>query len=167
MYLAFTESTLHWLHCNNTLGHQCLTRVPAVLVGAQVRLHLHSSSGNPGRETIHGARGGVDPPTAGAARHHVGQVRPERRREEAVDDGVAARVEVAKDKQYVVDILGRVLDHVWLEPIPDPQQVVRRPTDDEGADDDHGHLQGLHPRLGDHVCSTASEALLAVWRHTT
>lgn len=162
MYLSCPESTQQWLRGNSTLGRQSLTRVPTVLVGAQVRLHLHRSSGHPGREAVHGARGGVDPPAAGAARHHVGQVGPERRREEAVDDRVAARVEVAKDEEEVVDVLWRVLDHVGLEPVPDAQQVVRRPADDEGADDDHGHLQGLHPGLGDPVCSAAAQALLAV-----
>lgn len=97
--------------------------------------------------------------TAAAAGGDVG---PEGGRVEAVDDGVAAGVEVAEDEEEVVDVLRRVLDHVGLEPVPDAQQVVRRPADDEGADDDHGHLQGLHPGLGDPVCSAASEALLAV-----
>lgn len=133
-----------------------------MLVGTQVRLHLHGSSGPPDREAVYGARGGVDPSPAGAARHHVGQVGPERWREEAVDDRVAARVEVAEDEEEVVDVLWRVLDHVGLEPVPDAQQVVRRPADDEGADDDHSHLQGLHPGLGDPVRSAASEALLVV-----
>lgn len=134
-----------------------------MLIGAQIRLHLHRGSGRPDREAVHRAGGGVDPPPAGAAGHHVGQVGPERRREEAVDDRVAARVQVPKDKEQVVHVLWRVLDHVRLEPVPDAQQVVGRPADDEGADDDHAHLQGLHPGLGDPVCPAASEALLVVW----
>lgn len=151
--------------CNkasSNLESHCLTRVAAVLVGAQVRLHLHASSGDPNRKTIHRAGRGISVPTTTAACHHVSEVSPERRREEAVDHWVAARVQVAKDKKYVVYILWRMLDHLWLKPVPDPQQIVGGPADDEGANDRYGHLKGLHPCLGYHVCSSASKALLTV-----
>lgn len=146
--------------------HHCLTGVPTVLVWAQIRLHLHSSSSTSRRQTIHGARRGVVGLETTAARHHVSEVGPERWRVEAVDDRVTACVQVAKDKQYVVHILRCVLDNGWLEPVPDPQEVVGCPTDDKGADNHNGHLEGLHPGFGYHVCSTASQAVLTICRDT-
>lgn len=136
--------------------------VPTMWVGAQVRLHLSGGTGDPTRQAVHGARRGVAGAATAAARHHVGEVSSEGSCVEAVDDRVAARVQVAKDKQHVVHILGGVLDHGRLEPVPDPQQVVRCPTDDEGAHNHNRHLQGLHPGFWYHVCSTASQALLTI-----
>lgn len=116
---------------------------------------------------IHRARRGVVGLATTAARHHIGKVGPERRRVEAVDDRVTARVQVAKDKQYVVHVLRCVLDHGWLEPVPDPQEVIGCPTDNKGAYNHNGHLEGLHSGFGYHVCATASQAVLSICGHTT
>lgn len=98
--------------------------------------------------------------TAGAAAGR--EVGPKRRGVQAVDDRVAAGVEVAEDEEDVVDVLGRHLQHLRLKPVPDPQQVVRRPAHHEGHHDDDGHLQRLHPGLGDRVRPAASQARLSV-----
>lgn len=147
--------------------HHCLPGVPTVLVWAQIRFHLHTSSSTSSRQAIHRARRGIVGLETTAARHHVSEVGPEWRRVEAVDDRVTACVQVAKDKQYVVHILRCVLDNGWLEPVPDPQEVVGCPTDDKGADNHNGHLEGLHSGFGYHVCSTASQAVLTICRDTT
>lgn len=78
--------------------------------------------------------------TTTAAQDRVGNISPERRRVEAVDDWVTACVQVAKHKQNMVHVLWRVLDDGWLEPVPNPQEVVRRPANDEGANNHYGHL---------------------------
>lgn len=113
----------------------------------------------PARRTAAGARSvrrtqSRVAPRLVAARRQVG---PEGRRVEAVDDGIAARVQVAEHEEGVVDVLGRDPQHVGLEPVPDPQQVVRRPAHHEGQHDDHGHLQRLHPGLGDDVGAAATQ----------
>ena len=86
-----------------------------------------------------------------------GEVGPEGRRVEAVDDGVTAGVQVPKYKEGVVDILRSDTQHFRLEPIPDPQQVVRRPAHDEGQNYDHRHLQSLHPSFRDDVSAAATQ----------
>lgn len=93
---------------------------------------------------------------AAATRNHISQIRPEGRRVEAVDDRVAARVEVAEDKENVVDVLRYVPENAWLEPIPNPQDIVGCPADHEGGNNHYCHLQGLHASLGDQVCTASS-----------
>ena len=108
-----------------------------------------------GGEAVQGPGGGPGVPGGGAAAGS--QVGPEGGRVEAVDDGVAARVEVSEHKEAMVDVLWRERQHLGLEPVPDAQQVVRSPAHDEGHHDDDGHLQGLHPCLGDHVRPAAPQ----------
>lgn len=85
------------------------------------------------------------------------QVSPEGGRVKSINDGVAARVQVPKHKQDVVDVLGCDAEHVRLEPVPDPKQVVWRPAHHKGQDDDHRHLQCLHPSLRDDVSAAAAK----------
>ena len=89
-----------------------------------------------------------------------GEVGPEGRRVEAIDDGVAAGVQVPKHEEGVVDVLRSDAQHVGLEPVPDPQQVVWRPAHHEGQHDDHRHLQSLHPGLRDDVSAAATQIRL-------
>lgn len=131
-------------------------------VGAQIRLHLPDRRGVSPRQAVIGARRALAAASVAAARHRVGQVGPEGGGVEAVDDGVAACVEVAEDKQDVVHVLGGVPDHGGLEPVPDPQKVVRGPADDEGTDDDDAHLEGLHAGSGNLVFAAPSQASLAI-----
>lgn len=108
-----------------------------------------------GREPVQRAwrvRGG---PAAAAA----GEIGAERGRVKAVDHRVAAGVQVPEHEEQVMDVLGRDLQHLRLEPVPDAQQIVGRPADHERQDDDDGHLQRLHPGLRDHVCAAASQRL--------
>lgn len=58
----------------------------------------------------------------------AGYVRSERGCEETVDDRIAARVEVSEDEEGVMDVFRHQLQHSRLEPVPDAEQVVRRPT---------------------------------------
>ena len=95
------------------------------------------------------------------------QVSSERRRVETIDDRVAACVQVAEDKQGVVHVFRRDLQHHGLEPVPDAQQVVGCPADGEGCHDDDGHLECLHTGLGDHVCATASKARFPICKGKT
>lgn len=111
---------------------------------------------------IHRARRSIGRPTATAARHDICQVSPKGWRVKPVDNRVAARVQVSKHKEHVVNVLWRVLDHSGVEPVPDPQQVVRGPADDKRANDDHRHLEGLHPSFRDDVSSTASQAIFII-----
>lgn len=92
------------------------------------------------------------------------QVRAERGRVQAVDDGVAAGVQVPEDEEKVVHVLGRDPQHLGLEPVPDPQQVIRRPAHHEGKHDNQGHLQGLHPSFRDDVCAATPETRFARYR---
>lgn len=66
--------------------------------------------------------------TPAAAGSDVG---PEGGRVEAVDDRVAAGVEVAEDEEGVVDVLGREAYNIRLEPVPQAQQVVGSPAHHE------------------------------------
>lgn len=85
------------------------------------------------------------------------EVGPEGGRVEAIDDGVAAGVQVPKDKEAMMHVLGCEAQHGWLEPVPQPQQVVRRPAHHEGQYDDHRHLQGLQPGLRDDASAAAPQ----------
>lgn len=76
---------------------------------------------------------------------------PKRGSVESIDDRVSAGVQQAKEKEAVVDILRHLLDHGWLEPVPQTQEVVWGPADDEGGNNHYGHLEGLHACLGDVV----------------
>lgn len=99
--------------------------------------------------------------TTAAAGCDVG---PEGWRVEAVDDRVAAGVEVAEDEEGVVDVLGREAHHVRLEPVPQAQQVVGSPAHHEGQHDHHRHLQSLHPSLRDDVGAAAPQVRLTCCR---
>ena len=92
-----------------------------------------------------------------------GKVGPEGRRVEAVDDGVAAGVQVPEHEEAVVDVLRSDVQHVGLEPVPDTQQVVRSPANHEGQHDDHRHLQSLHPGLRDDVSAAAAQVGLTCY----
>lgn len=77
-------------------------------------------------------------------------------RKQAVDDGVEARVKEAKDEQHVGQRVGHRLLHVLrVQPVPQTQQVVGGPADDEGRHDDDAHLQSPHPSFGDVVVGAA------------
>lgn len=95
-----------------------------------------------------------------------GEVGPEGGRVEAVDERVAAGVQVPEDEEGVVNVLRCDAQHVGLEPVPDPQQVVRRPADQEGQHDDHRHLQRLQTGLGDDGGSAAAQVGLTCWEAT-
>lgn len=110
----------------------------------------------PGGQSVRRPRRGVGPRPAAAG----GEVGPERWCVEAIDDGVAAGVQVPEHEEGVVDILRCDLQHVGLEPVPDPQQVVRSPAYHEGQHDDHRHLQSLHTSLWDDVSATATQVRL-------
>lgn len=108
-----------------------------------------------GRESVQSAWRVCGRPAAAAA----GEIGAERGRVEAVDHGVAAGVQIPEHEEQVMDVLGRDLQHLWLEPVPDAQQIVGRPAHHERQDDDDGHLKRLHPGLRDHVCAAASQRL--------
>lgn len=124
-----------------------------LVVGGGVRLVLPTLRTLPGGQLVWGSQRSVGPGPAAAG----GEVSPERRRVEAVDDGIAAGVQIPKNKESVVDIVRRDVQHVGLEPVPDAQQVVGSPAHHEGQHDDHRHLQGLHPSFRDDVSAAASQ----------
>lgn len=70
----------------------------------------------PGGQSVWRSRQGVAPRPAAAG----GEVGPEGWRVEAVDDRVAAGVQVPEHKEGVVDVLRCDTQHVRLEPVPDP-----------------------------------------------
>lgn len=75
--------------------------------------------------------------------------------EEAVDDGVQAGIEEAKDEQNVGQRVGDLpFQVIREEPVPQAQQVVGSPADDKGGDDDDAHFQGSHPSFGDVILGT-------------
>lgn len=88
------------------------------------------------------------------------KVSTERRSVQAVDYWITAGVQVTKDEEQVVDILRSDLQHLWLEPVPDPQQVIWSPAYYERQDDDYGHLQRLHSCFRDHICPAAPKTWL-------
>lgn len=91
--------------------------------------------------------GGPAPPPE--ARVHVNG-------EQAVGDGVQAGVEQAEDEEHVGERVGHGLLHpLGEEPVPQAQQVVGSPADDEGRHDHDAHLQGPHASLGDVVVGAA------------
>lgn len=70
--------------------------------------------------------------------------------EQAVDDGVEAGVDQPENEEDVREGVGDfALQVIGEEPVPQTQQVVRRPAHHEANDDDQAHLQSPHPRLGD------------------
>lgn len=76
--------------------------------------------------------------------------------EQAVDDGVQAGVKEPEDEQDVGEGVGDFpLQVVWEEPVPQTQQVVRSPADDEADHDDDAHLQSSHSGFGDVVFGAA------------
>jgi len=71
---------------------------------------------------------------------------PEGDGEEPIGDGVQAGIEEAKDEEDVGEGWWDLLLHgSWTEPVPQPQQVVGGPAEDEGGDDDQAHLQRAQP----------------------
>lgn len=76
---------------------------------------------------------------------------PEAGRVEAVDDGVRAGVEQAKQEQGVMDVLWHFLNHAGLEPVPEPQEVIRGPAHDEGGHNHNRHFESFQSRFGDVV----------------
>lgn len=76
--------------------------------------------------------------------------------EQAVGDGVQAGVEEAEYEEHVGERVGDGLLHpLGEEPVPQAQQVVRSPADDERRHDHDAHLQGPHASLGDVVVGAA------------
>ena len=76
--------------------------------------------------------------------------------EQTVSDGVQTCVEEAKDKQHVSERMrDRLLHFFGEQPIPQAQQVVWSPADDERRHDDNAHLKSPHPRFGDVVVRAA------------
>lgn len=127
-----------------------------LVVGGGVQLMTSALRSLPGRQSVWRLQRRVTRPPAAAG----GEVGPEGWRVEAVDDRVAAGVQVPKHKEGVVDVLRCDLQHAGLKPVPDPQQVVRSPAHDKGQHDDHRHLQSLHPSLWDDVSATATQVRL-------
>lgn len=75
---------------------------------------------------------------------------------QAVSDGVQTGVEEAKDEEHVSERMRhRLLHLLGKEPVPQAQQVVGSPADDEGRHDDDAHLQSPHPGFGDVVVGAA------------
>lgn len=117
--------------------------------------------------------GGVEPARRQAIHVHdasvVLQIGPRARRsaappearvhvngEQAVGDGVQAGVEEAEYEEHVGERVGDGLLHpLGEEPVPQAQQVVRSPADDERRHDHDAHLQGPHASLGDVVVGAA------------
>lgn len=128
-----------------------------LVVGGGVQLVTSALRGLPGRQSVWRLQRCVTRPPAAAG----GEVGPEGWREEAVDDWVAAGVQVPKHKEGVVDVLRCDLQHAGLKPVPDPQQVVWSPAHDKGQHDDHCHLQSLHPSLWDDVSAAATQVRLS------
>lgn len=61
--------------------------------------------------------------------------------EQAVDHGVQAGIEQPEDEQNVGQGVGHFsLQVIRKEPVPQAQQVVRRPADDERGDDHNAHF---------------------------
>lgn len=76
--------------------------------------------------------------------------------EQTVSDGVQTGVEEAKDKQHVSERMrDRLLHFFGEQPVPQAQQVVRSPADDEGRHDDNAHLKSPHPCFRDVVVRAA------------
>lgn len=76
--------------------------------------------------------------------------------EQAVGDGVQARVEEAEDEEHVSERMrDRLLHFLGKQPVPQAEQVVWSPADDEGRHDHDAHLQRPHPGFGDVVVRAA------------
>lgn len=76
--------------------------------------------------------------------------------EEAVDDGVQAGIEEAKEEQNVGQrVRDLPLQVIGEEPVPQAQQVVRRPADNERGDDHDAHFQSSHAGSGDVILRTS------------
>lgn len=72
--------------------------------------------------------------------------------EKAIDDGIEAGVDKPKNEQDVGErVRDFALQVIREEPVPQTQQVVWSPADDEADHYDQAHLQGPHPGLGDVV----------------
>lgn len=102
------------------------------------------------------------PPRAAAG---LPTLRPEVHSEEAVDQGVKARVEEAKEEENVAEGWGHLLpgQHLGGEPVPQAEQVVRSPADDESQDDDGRHLEGAHAHPRNVVVGAAEVELPGLW----
>lgn len=75
---------------------------------------------------------------------------------QAVSDGVQTSVEEAKDEEHVSERMRhRLLHFLGKQPVPQAEQVVGSPADDEGRHDDDAHLQSPHPGFGDVVVGAA------------
>lgn len=62
-------------------------------------------------------------------------------RKQTVCDGVKTRVEEAKNKQHMSEGMRDSLLHsLGKQPVPQAQQVVRGPADDERRHNDNTHL---------------------------
>ena len=57
----------------------------------------------------------------------------------------------AEEEEEVVDIFWHLTDHVGLEPVPQAQEVIRSPANDERRHYQNGHGESLHAGLGDVV----------------
>lgn len=125
---------------------------------------LQAVAGSPGRHGRGGdaegtGEGGGDlllvPATAAAT--SAPHLPAEMHREEPVDERIQARVEEAEEEEDVAERRRHLLprQHLRGEPVPEAQEVVGRPADDEGEDDDDGHLERAHPGPGDVVVGAA------------
>lgn len=75
---------------------------------------------------------------------------------QAVGDGIQTRVEEAKDEEHVSERMrDRLLHFLGKQPVPQAEQVVRSPADDEGRHDHDAHLQSPHAGFGDVVVGAA------------
>lgn len=81
--------------------------------------------------------------------------------EQAVNDGVNARVEKSKDEEDVGEgVRHLALQVVGEEPVPQTQQVVRSPADDEAEHDHDAHFQSPHSSSGNVVVGAAEIQLI-------
>ena len=72
--------------------------------------------------------------------------------EQAIDDWVQAGIEKPTDEEDVGEGVGDFpLQVVWEEPVPQTQQVVWSPADDEADHYDDAHFQSSHSSFGDVV----------------
>lgn len=75
---------------------------------------------------------------------------------QAISDGIQTGVEEAKYEKQVCERVGDGLLHfLGEEPVPQAQQVVRSPADDERRHDHDAHLESPHPSFGDVVMGAA------------
>lgn len=81
--------------------------------------------------------------------------------EQAVSYWVQTGIEEAKNKEHMSQRMrDRLIHIIWEEPVPQSQQVVRGPADDEGSHDNNAHFQSPHPCFWNVVVGASEMYLL-------